>query len=116
GMLTGAERGPTDADLIGDDWSSAYRRASETLLQTWRKRGTEGTLQSRMGELPATWAVGQHLADIAVHGWDLARATGQSTDLDPDIGQTALEWGRENLNPQLRGQAFGAEVNVPETA
>jgi hypothetical protein len=33
------------------------------------------------------------------HGWDIASATGQSNDLDPVIGQAALEWARENLEP-----------------
>src|SRR4051794_15826109 len=115
-MLTGAERGSTDVDLIGEEWQGAYRRASDGLLQTWNKRGTEGTIQSRMGELPLTWVLGQHMADIAVHGWDLAKATGQSPDLDADVGQASLEWGRQNLKPQFRGQAFGPEVSVPKSA
>ena len=38
-----------------------------------------------------------------MHGWDLATATGQPTDLDPEVGQLALDWGRENLKPQFRG-------------
>jgi uncharacterized protein (TIGR03086 family) len=62
------------------------------------------------------WAIGQHVADLAVHGWDVARSTGQSTELDPAVGQAALDWARENLKPQYRGQAFGPEVSVPEDA
>jgi uncharacterized protein (TIGR03086 family) len=68
------------------------------------------------GEVPITWAIGQHLADIAVHGWDVARATDQHVQLDPHIGEAALEWGRENLKPQVRGQAFGPEVAIPAEA
>ena len=114
--LTGAERGATDADLIGNDWSAAYRAASDALLAAWRQRGIDGTLKTRVGEFPATWAVGQHTADLAVHGWDIATATRQSTDLDPEVGRVALDWAHENLKPQFRGAAFGPEVEVPENA
>jgi hypothetical protein len=73
------------------------------------------------GEFPATWRVGQQIADLAVHGWDIAKATGQPTDLDPEVGQLALDWGRENLKPQFRGdeasgRAFGPEVAVAADA
>ena len=69
-----------------------------------------------MGELPVTFMVGQHLADVAVHAWDLAMATHQSTKLDPEVAKVALDWARGALKPEYRGQAFGAEVEVPENA
>jgi uncharacterized protein (TIGR03086 family) len=114
--LSGAQREPPGADLIGDDWLGSYTAAADGLLSVWRARGTEGTLTTRMGELPASWVLGQHTSDLVVHAWDLARATGQSDALDPALAQPALEWGQENLKPQLRGQAFGPEVSVPADA
>ena len=115
-MVTGGERGDPGADLIGDDWSGAYRASSDTLLSTWRAKGLDWTMKSQLGELPATWAAGQHMADIAVHGWDIATATGQSTELDPELGQAALEWAQANLKPERRGKSFGREVEVPADA
>ena len=116
-MLNGAPRGSPDVDLIGNDWSGAYRSAADNLLATWNEHGTEGTLKLQIGEVPASWPIGQHLADVAVHAWDIARATGQpTTHLDPELASVALEWVQENLKPQFRGQAFGPEVPVPETA
>ena len=61
----------------------------------------------------------QQIAELAVHGWDLARATGQSIDLlDPDIAQHALAWSQRMLRPEHRGpgRALGAEVPVAEDA
>ena len=74
-----------------------------------------------MGEVPATWILGQHVADVVVHGWDLAKATGQSTDLDPELGQFALDWAKESLKPEFRGdeesgRSFGPEVPVAADA
>jgi uncharacterized protein (TIGR03086 family) len=115
-MLSGGERPAPGAELIGDDWPHAYRSAAGSLLDAWRERGTDGTLKLPFGEVPITWMIGQHMSDIAVHGWDIARATGQPTNLDPEVGQAALNWARENLKPQLRGEAFAPEVPVPPDA
>jgi uncharacterized protein (TIGR03086 family) len=112
----------SDDDVIGEDWAGAYRRASDGLLAAWQREGVlDRTLTLPFGDVPATWSVGQQIADLVVHGWDIAKATGQSTDLDPELGQLALDWSRENLKPQFRGdeesgQVFGLEVPVPEDA
>jgi uncharacterized protein (TIGR03086 family) len=115
-MLSGGERGSPDVDLIDDDWSGAYQTAADALMNAWHTRGVAGTMQLRMGEFPATWAVGQHLSDLVMHTWDIASATGQSASLDPALAGPALDWARDNLKPQFRGQAFGPEREVPENA
>jgi uncharacterized protein (TIGR03086 family) len=119
---SGGRRDQQDGDLIGDDWSGAYREAADALLAAWRAGGAlDRLVDLPFGQVPATWLLGQHLADVVVHGWDLARATGQSTDLDPELGQQALDWGRENLRPEYRGdeesgKSFGVEVPVQDDA
>ena len=116
--VQGGEWDPEDVDLVGDDWAGAYRRGASSLLAAWRRPGAlEQTVRLPSGELPATWRLGQQVADLAVHGWDIAKATGQPTDLDPEVGQFALDWGRENLRPEFRGdeasgRSFGPEVAV----
>jgi uncharacterized protein (TIGR03086 family) len=115
-LLSGGQREAPDRDLIGDDWSSAYRAAADDLMATWRARGTEGTLKLQMGEVPVRWAIGQHLADICVHRWDIARAAHAAVEVDPEVVEVALDWARDNLKPQFRGQAFGAEVPVDPDA
>lgn len=47
-------------------------------------------VQLAAGEPPAAFAVGVHGADMLIHGWDLAIATGQDPTLDPDLCRTAL--------------------------
>jgi uncharacterized protein (TIGR03086 family) len=119
---SGAEWKPEEKELIGDDWAAAYRHAAAKLLAAWRREGAlDRTLQLPIGEVPATWMVNQQIADFAVHAWDVARATGQSTSLDQDVGRLALEWGRQNLQPRFRGdegsgKVFGPEVSVPQDA
>jgi uncharacterized protein (TIGR03086 family) len=116
-MVGGTAWEQRNDDVIGDDWTGTYRAAAAALLAAWQQEGAlDGTVRLPIGEVPATWRIGQQIADLAVHGWDIARATGQPTDLNPELGQLALEWARENLKPQYRGQAFGPEVSVPEAA
>jgi uncharacterized protein (TIGR03086 family) len=116
--VQGGEWDPKDVDVIGDDWAGAYRQAASSLLAAWRRPGAlEQTVKLPFGEFPATWRIGQQITDLAVHGWDVAKGTGQPTDLDPEVGQLALDWGRENLKPEFRGdeasgRSFGPEVAV----
>ena len=115
GVAGGAPGSPGE-DLIGSDWSNAYATARVSLEDAWRQKGVDGTIKTRIGEFPATWAVGQHMADVAVHAWDLATATHQSTKLDSEVARASLDWARGALKPEFRGKAFGPEVEVPENA
>lgn len=109
-------------DLIGDDWAGSYREAAAALLEVWRRPGQlDRTVQLPFGERPASWQLDQEISDLAVHAWDIARATGQPTSLDAEVGRMSLEWGRENLTPRFRGDeadgsSFGLEVPVPDDA
>jgi uncharacterized protein (TIGR03086 family) len=121
-MAGGGKYQKDDADVIGEDWAGAYGRAADALLGAWRREGAlDRTVQLPSGEVPATWSVGQQVADLVVHGWDLAKATGQSTELDPELGEFSLDWGKDNLQPEFRGdeasgRVFGPEVSLPEDA
>jgi uncharacterized protein (TIGR03086 family) len=103
-------------------WTNEYREAVVALMAAWRREGRlDGTLTLPFGEVPVGWALRQQISDLAVHAWDIAAATGQPTDLDPELGLMALVWARENLHAGFRGdesagKAFGPEVPVPERA
>jgi uncharacterized protein (TIGR03086 family) len=118
----GLPRPPAGKDLIEDDWNAAYAVAAGRLIAVWRQPGaTEGTIALPKGELPRTWRLGQQITDFAVHAWDVAKATGQPTELDQGVGRLALDWGRANLRPEFRGEegsgkVFGPEVQVPGDA
>jgi len=118
----GLPRPPAGEDLIDGDWIAAYDAAAGRLLAVWRQPGaTDGTIALPQGELPKTWRLGQQIANFAVHAWDVAKATGRPTELDPGVGRLALDWGRANLRPEFRGEegsgkVFGPEVQVPGDA
>jgi uncharacterized protein (TIGR03086 family) len=71
------------------------------------------------GEAPLRARADQQITELAVHDWDLARATGQQPGgLDPALAEHALAWSRGMLRPEFRGpdKAFGLEVPVPDDA
>ena len=80
-------------------WGPEFRNHADDLVHAWHE--LEGAPPT-----PAQWQV----AELAVHTWDLATAIGLSVDgLDPEVAETALEFMRASLRPELRGQAFGPE-------
>ena len=68
------------------------------------------------GPVPAEVYAGHRFIDVLIHGWDLAKATGQDTALDPELVEAC--W--TVINPQmelLKGSGmFGTEVVVPDGA
>lgn len=68
------------------------------------------------GEPPGYFAVGVHGADMLIHGWDLAVATGQDRSLDPDLclAATAI---LEKYPPSFWGQGrfFAERIDTTST-
>lgn len=107
---------------VGPDWAGAYRAKADTLLDAWGKADLTGTTQfPGVGTVPARFQVDQQILEYATHAWDLAKATGQSVELDPEIGQAAFGWVTQILPAEFRGdeaagKVFGPEVAVPAAA
>jgi uncharacterized protein (TIGR03086 family) len=65
--------------------------------------------------LPGAAFIGLRTTDALTHAWDLAKATGQSTDLDPELAAEALEAASSRMSPAFRGagKPFGEEQTCP---
>ena len=105
-------------DRLGDDYRGSFHRATDAALEVF---GTPGAMDRLVtlpfGEMPARMAVDIAIFDVTTHAWDLARATGQSTDLDPEVAAAALRAARAMLSDDLRATGrFGTEVTVPDDA
>jgi uncharacterized protein (TIGR03086 family) len=101
---------------VGDERVEAFRRGATEVVKAWRAAGDlDRTLALPSGEVPVSFMVYQQTAEMAVHAWDLARATGQQVDWDQDLARSALAWARTALKPEHRGdeasgKGFGPEV------
>jgi uncharacterized protein (TIGR03086 family) len=114
---TGGSADWTAAPPHADDAAAEFQAAAAALVAAWHGADLEGSVDMPgMGEMPRRFPVDQLTAEFAVHSWDLARATGQSTALDSVVGEAALTWARGVLRPQMRGEAFGPEVSIDPSA
>lgn len=117
--------GPTtDADPtaavpdIEPGWREALPEALDELADAWRDPAAwTGTTRAGGVALPAEVAAAVAADELVVHGWDLARATGQ--EYAPDA--TALQVTRQFLagvadDPTRVGGIFGPVVPVPGDA
>lgn len=107
-----------DLDLTGGDWAGDLEAHIDRLVAAWSEPAawTGVTHLGGPTEMPAALVGSMVAGELVVHGWDLARATGQHVEWDDDLvahlldemGKTA-ELGREM-------GIFGPEVAVPATA
>ena len=107
------------ADELGQDWAAAFRVGAEELLAVWRAADLDQPMaMPGGGQAPLRSRADQQIAELAMHSWDLVKATGQQVSLDPALAEHALGWSRRMLRPEFRGpgQAFGPEVPVPAGA
>lgn len=103
--------------VLQDDWRTVLPRRLDELVEAWRKPGTwDGDTQAGGITFPAAIAGRVALNELLIHGWDLARATGQ--EYDP--GDASLQVSYELMKPAgddpSRDGMFGPVVPVPESA
>ena len=114
----GAPDWQAEPRAVSADWSGAYRTEADELLAAWRAADMDSMVTSGGGQAPLRSRADQQLAELAVHTWDLAKATGQDTPLDPAVAEHTLSWSHQVLKPEYRGagRAFGPEVPVASDA
>lgn len=61
-------------------------------------------------------ALGIAFADQLLHGWDLARATGEDTTMPAGLAEAAYQMVYGRFSDEQRPGVFGPEVPVPEDA
>src|SRR5437016_3788978 len=68
------------------------------------------------GALPGSVFMGIATTDAFTHGWDLAKATGQSTDIDPELARVKARRAPVELSATERGIALLAAAGLTNKA
>jgi uncharacterized protein (TIGR03086 family) len=103
---------PATGDFVRDDALTPYRRSAAAVSEAWADPSAlDRTAQLPFGEFPGAFALGIHTVETIVHGWDLAKATGQPTELDPDLYTVAWQ-NSKDIDETFRGpgRPFGPAV------
>lgn len=91
---------------LGSSWAADFRSNADDLIHHWHQAG----------DAVDAGQVDWQTAEIAVHTWDVARATGQSPELLPEVAERGLAFMGTMLTPENRGKAFGPAVPVSDDA
>ncbi|MBO0515064.1 TIGR03086 family metal-binding protein [Streptomyces beijiangensis] len=114
GPLTGTNPGSALPTLDGD-WRTTLPRQLDELVVAWRSPAAwEGDTQAGGITFPAVAAAQVAVDELVVHGWDLARATGQP--YEPDTACLKIAEAMLGAGPERRGEIFGPVIEVPEGA
>lgn len=114
GILTGQAPPPQeqirtmrDQDLLGDDPTASWQDSAARLLTAFDAPGVlDRTFPSPLGSMPGAGLAGLRITETLVHGWDLARSTGQRAPFDDAVAQTALDFTIRQLPPGAERSSF----------
>lgn len=100
-----------------EDPLAAWRHHADTVQAVVEERGSEPFTHPHVGPGQLATIVDRfYTADVFMHSWDLARATGQEARLDEDEAATMLA-GMRPLEQVLRDSGqYGPPVAVPDDA
>ena len=105
-----------DGSRLEEGWRDRIARQLLDLGQSWNDPAAyAGTTQAGPIEMPADQAALVALDEVTVHGWDLARATGQEYAPDPAAVEACLGFVAA-FDAPTDGSLFGPPVDVPAHA
>jgi uncharacterized protein (TIGR03086 family) len=118
---SGNRPGPSAAaDHLDPDWRSLLPQRLDQLAEAWRDPSAwEGVAEAGGVTMPAEVIASVALDELVMHGWDLARATGQPFGCDPASTQAVLAFTSLSAQPEqaaMREGLFGPVVEIPEDA
>lgn len=106
-----------DAANLDPQWRTVLPERLDRLVDAWRDPGAwEGVTEVAGVPMPAETMGVVALDELVLHGWDLARATGQDFTCDPVSAQAVLEFTANTARPEnaeMRQGLFGPVVDVP---
>jgi uncharacterized protein (TIGR03086 family) len=106
-----------DTDYASGDFVGDFDRNAKECVAAFSEQGAmERMCTLPFGTMPGSAFVNLAATDTFVHGWDLAKATGQDTDLDPQLAAGLLAGSRAAISDAVRGDEpmpFAKEQKAP---
>jgi uncharacterized protein (TIGR03086 family) len=125
GVVANMGRGVRGEELLADinsfpletDFGAQFRAEADRTLAAWTARGVDGEVNVGAGPMPVTVALGINLLDTSMHSWDIARATGQDSNLPDEVAVTVLAVCQGIVTDEIRGFAgFDPVVDIADDA
>jgi uncharacterized protein (TIGR03086 family) len=117
-LLTGMTRigSAAGADLPERDLDAPLETqvadAADAVLEAWRRKGLEGTVELASTQLPATAAVGILSVEFLIHAWDFAMATDRRVVVSGPVCEYVQGLAGKIVTPSLRAGRFAEPVAI----
>ena len=99
------------------DYARDYQAQLERAVQAWSDpEAWERDLGVMGNSTPAADVAAMLIMEMVLHGWDIARATGQDYRCDPQVEQAVLATVRAQGDMFRQYQGFATAVPVPDGA
>jgi uncharacterized protein (TIGR03086 family) len=106
-----------DGDVLGDDPLAAYDASAGEAAAAFKGHGAMDALcKVSYGPVPGSVYAGHRFMDVLIHGWDLAKATGQDTSLDLSLVQACWEVVEPQAELLAGSGAFAERPDIPADA
>lgn len=107
-----------DADLAGSDWAPRLEAQTDRVVRSWSDPGAWEGMTSMGGpmEMPAATIGGMVLGELVIHGWDLARATGQQARWTAEVLELTYDMVAKTAEQGREMGVYGPQISVPDTA
>jgi uncharacterized protein (TIGR03086 family) len=93
---------------FGDDVLGDYRSSAAAQIEAFSEEGAlDRNCHHIVGDMTGAVFIGLRTADLAVHAWDLARATGGDEDLGDELVTALWETNRHRAEAIAAGGMFG---------
>lgn len=116
----GSQPPSADAARLGEDWRTRIPRELTTMVEAWRDpEAWTGMTQAGGLDLPGEVAGLVALDELVIHGWDVARASGQDYACDRPSLEAAHGFVAQFSAPgqeEQRAGLFGPVVEVSDDA
>ena len=105
-----------DGDVLGDDPAGHYASTATKADEAFEQPGAlTRDIPVSYGPVPGEVYAGHHFLDTVIHGWDIAKATGQDTTIDPELVDFLIVLLAPQLEMLKKSGAFKV-IDVPDDA
>lgn len=88
-----------------DNLLNAHRSTADAAQRAFASPGAmDAVFELPIGRVPARFFLPMRTIDVLAHAWDLAAASGQAADLDPELATEQLAAARQLVQPSFRGR------------